>query len=112
EGDETWIVESSGNTNLGWLSLPRLLTSPMIPFYYVRNKSNDELVVQAKRLQILGERSSWRYQTLAMPGAGVMKVNLGSGNLHYEMEDASFPARVFDDQIKRAYESHGMALKG
>ncbi|MCC7105774.1 MAG: hypothetical protein IT307_11580, partial [Chloroflexi bacterium] len=65
EGDNTWVVESSGNTNLRWLSLPRLLTAPLVPFYYVRkdvrSTTTDELTVQVKRLELLGERSAWRY---------------------------------------------------
>jgi hypothetical protein len=68
-----------------------------LPFHYIRDKTTDQLMVQTRKVNMLGERASCQYQELKLPGAGVMKVNLANGNMHYEMDDASLPARRYHD---------------
>ena len=103
--DRVWVVESSGNKDLTWLGLPRTLGTEIIPLLYIRDKSTDELVVDARRVDLLGERSAWEYQELTLPGAGQLKVNLANGNLHYQMVDADFPTRRWNDTIRRVYDA-------
>ncbi|MCC7106255.1 MAG: RHS repeat-associated core domain-containing protein [Chloroflexi bacterium] len=102
--DRTWIVETT-DKDLNWLSVPRTLGTEIIPFFYIRDKSPDELVVQAQRVDLLGYRKVWDYQEVKVPGAGKLRVNLANGNLHYEMDDANVPARKWNDQIQRVYDA-------
>ncbi|MCC7106508.1 MAG: hypothetical protein IT307_15325, partial [Chloroflexi bacterium] len=105
EAERTWIKEQSPNKLLKWLGVPRALTSDIVPFFYIADKSVDSFFVQAKRVLMLGDRAQWQYQEIPVPGAGTLKVNLANGNLFYTMTDASFSARGWDDEITRSYNS-------
>ncbi|MCC7107384.1 MAG: RHS repeat protein, partial [Chloroflexi bacterium] len=103
EAERTWIKEPSPNKLLKWLGAPRALTSDIVPFFYLADKSTDSFFVQAKRVLMLGDRAQWQYQEIPVPGAGTLKINLANGNLFYTMTDASFSARGWDDELTRSY---------
>ncbi|MCC7106296.1 MAG: RHS repeat protein, partial [Chloroflexi bacterium] len=104
--DRTWLAEAvSGDRKIQWLTVPRALGSEILPFYYIRDKTTDQLMYDVKRLDLFGDRSIWSYQQVDLPGAGALKVNLANGNLHYEMTDANVPSRTWNDVIRRVYDS-------
>ena len=67
------------------------------------------LAVQAQAVNLIGERRDWEYQTIELPGAGSLQVNLANGQFFTEDSIGSALAgRMVGEHLR----SMGVATSG